>query len=81
MAKVRTIYVCNQCGGTSPKWQGQCPDCGSWNALEEAREESASRQQAGRAPRRADRGLTLMLQGRRYRPAGAELSATGCVTA
>ena len=53
MAKVRTIYVCNQCGGTSPKWQGQCPDCGSWNALEEAREEPAARASTwtGEAPR------------------------------
>ena len=53
MAKVRTIYVCNQCGGTSPKWQGQCPDCGSWNALEEAREEPVARASnwTGEAPR------------------------------
>ncbi len=53
MAKVRTIYVCNQCGGTSPKWQGQCPDCGGWNVLEEAREEPAARASAwtGEAPR------------------------------
>jgi DNA repair protein RadA/Sms len=53
MAKARTIYVCNECGGTSPKWQGQCPDCGSWNCLEESREEAAVRPVAwtGEAPR------------------------------
>jgi DNA repair protein RadA/Sms len=38
MAKARTTFVCNECGGTSPKWVGQCPDCGRWNTLEETRE-------------------------------------------
>ena len=35
MAKVRTVYVCAECGGTTPKWQGQCPHCSAWNTLEE----------------------------------------------
>lgn len=33
MAKTREIYVCNDCGGESLKWQGQCPACGAWNSL------------------------------------------------
>jgi DNA repair protein RadA/Sms len=37
MAKARTLFVCNECGGSSPKWVGQCPDCGEWNTLEESR--------------------------------------------
>lgn len=36
MAKVRTQFVCAECGGTSPKWQGQCPQCNAWNTLSEA---------------------------------------------
>ncbi|HEY3178904.1 MAG TPA: DNA repair protein RadA [Casimicrobiaceae bacterium] len=36
MAKVRTIYQCSECGGQSPKWQGQCPHCNAWNTLVEA---------------------------------------------
>jgi DNA repair protein RadA/Sms len=36
MAKTRTIYSCTECGGTSPKWQGQCPSCGAWNTLVES---------------------------------------------
>ena len=36
MAKVKTIYVCQACGGTSAKWQGQCPTCQAWNTLEES---------------------------------------------
>ncbi len=35
MAKAKTVYVCAECGGTSPKWQGKCPHCGGWNTLEE----------------------------------------------
>jgi DNA repair protein RadA/Sms len=32
----RTAYVCNACGARQPKWSGQCPDCGAWNAIEES---------------------------------------------
>ena len=36
MAKSRPAYVCESCGAQSPKWAGQCPDCGEWNTLTEA---------------------------------------------
>ncbi|MDF2940730.1 MAG: radA [Gammaproteobacteria bacterium] len=35
MAKVKTVYVCNECGSDSPKWAGQCPECGAWNTMSE----------------------------------------------
>ena len=35
MAKIKTHYVCNNCGYISPKWMGKCPDCNQWNTLEE----------------------------------------------
>jgi DNA repair protein RadA/Sms len=41
MAKAKTIYSCTECGGQSPKWQGQCPHCQAWNTLEESIAESA----------------------------------------
>ncbi len=41
MAKAKTQYVCSECGGTSLKWQGQCPHCSAWNTLTEAAVESA----------------------------------------
>ncbi len=38
MAKgVKNQYACCECGASSPKWQGQCPGCGAWNTLVEAR--------------------------------------------
>ncbi len=36
MAKARTVHNCTECGGQSPKWQGQCPHCGGWNTLVES---------------------------------------------
>jgi DNA repair protein RadA/Sms len=35
VAKAKTIFTCSECGGQSPKWQGQCPHCEQWNTLVE----------------------------------------------
>ncbi len=35
MAKTTTRFVCQACGGVSPKWMGRCPECGEWNTLAE----------------------------------------------
>ncbi|MCC3236501.1 DNA repair protein RadA, partial [Pediococcus acidilactici] len=37
MAKVKTQFVCNNCGYASPKFLGRCPNCGKWNTLVEER--------------------------------------------
>lgn len=42
MAKTKARYVCNECGGISNKWAGQCADCGAWNSLSEAPQVAAS---------------------------------------
>lgn len=31
--KLRTSYVCQQCGYESPSWLGKCPNCDTWNSL------------------------------------------------
>ena len=33
--KLKSIYVCTQCGETSPRWLGRCPSCGAWNTMTE----------------------------------------------
>ncbi len=33
--KVRNVYVCNECGYESSKWNGRCPSCGTWNSFAE----------------------------------------------
>ncbi len=36
MAKTRTIFLCTSCGSTHSRWMGKCPDCGTWDTLEES---------------------------------------------
>ena len=33
MAKTRTQFVCQQCGRTSAREMGRCPQCGAWNSF------------------------------------------------
>ncbi len=54
MAKVRTVFVCQQCGHNSHTWMGRCSACGEWNSLVE---ESAPTEGA-RAPARGPRSPT-----------------------
>ncbi|MFM8344408.1 MAG: DNA repair protein RadA, partial [Betaproteobacteria bacterium] len=35
MAKDKSLFTCSDCGGTTPKWLGQCPNCQAWNTLVE----------------------------------------------
>jgi DNA repair protein RadA/Sms len=35
MAKIKSVYICSQCGYESPKWYGKCPSCGEWNTMNE----------------------------------------------
>ncbi|MFZ5353624.1 MAG: DNA repair protein RadA [Bacillota bacterium] len=39
MAKLKTKFICNECGSEFPKWLGKCPECGQWNTLVEEIEE------------------------------------------
>jgi len=35
MVKTKTVYVCQECGAQSPRWQGKCVSCNAWNSLVE----------------------------------------------
>lgn len=35
MTKDKKHYICSNCGNTSPKWSGQCFDCGVWGSIVE----------------------------------------------
>lgn len=35
MAKIKSVYVCQNCGAESPKWIGHCPACKEWNTYVE----------------------------------------------
>ncbi len=38
MAKIKTKWVCQNCGYETPKYIGRCPDCGSWSSFTEETE-------------------------------------------
>jgi DNA repair protein RadA/Sms len=35
VSKVKKVFICNECGVTSPKWMGRCTSCGAWNSYQE----------------------------------------------
>ncbi|MBN2899728.1 MAG: DNA repair protein RadA [Clostridia bacterium] len=35
MAKIKTKFVCGNCGYASAKWLGKCPECDAWNSFSE----------------------------------------------
>lgn len=35
MVKLKTQFVCQQCGANYSKWSGRCDNCGEWNTLVE----------------------------------------------
>ena len=41
MAKIKSVYICSECGYESPKWFGKCPGCGEWNTMNEEIKSSA----------------------------------------
>lgn len=51
MTKTKLTFHCTACGGNQSKWAGQCPDCKSWNTIEEFRLAAAApgRKRAGYA--------------------------------
>jgi DNA repair protein RadA/Sms len=56
--KARTFFVCQSCGGQSPKWLGRCPDCGEWASLvEEAAPAGGGAPRDARSPGGAPRRI------------------------
>lgn len=53
-AKVKTIFRCQDCGYSSAKWLGKCPDCGKWNSFAEERKA----EEPGRGPSRQLTGFS-----------------------
>lgn len=33
MGKVKTVFICQECGYETAKWLGKCPECNTWNSL------------------------------------------------
>lgn len=61
MAKIKTVYVCRDCGYETPKWLGKCPDCNNWNTFEEEVVQAKSTSKAittTRTPKKVAKKLT-----------------------
>jgi len=43
VAKNKRYYQCNGCGYRTPKWMGQCPQCGTWDSMDLERDGSVAK--------------------------------------
>ena len=43
MKEGATQFICSQCGYTSTKWLGRCPDCNAWNSFTEEKIEKTKK--------------------------------------
>src|SRR5271169_4716077 len=59
MARSKEVFVCQSCGGSSPKWQGQCAACGEWNTLVAELQGSGGRAQGAVSAARASSSTSL----------------------
>ncbi len=59
MVKVRTQFVCQQCGTVYGKWAGRCENCGEWNTLVEQAPVSSGQSSVAKA---AHSGKKLTVQ-------------------
>ncbi len=60
MPKFKEVFVCQNCGASAPKWQGQCAACGEWNTLlAETQPSPHSAAKARASAARADASFSL----------------------
>ncbi len=53
-----SVFVCESCGGQTPKWQGQCPHCSEWNTLEQRSAARVVTPRPSSAPQRLGTGAS-----------------------
>ena len=76
MPKLREVFVCQNCGASSPKWQGQCAACGEWNTLlAEIQPNPRSAVKARASAARADASFSLAAEAALEQPRLATGSA------
>ena len=59
MARLRSSYVCQNCGAITQRWQGKCESCGEWNTIIE---EAAALGVGAASARRGAAGRTFPLE-------------------
>ena len=48
-SKIKSVYICSECGYESPKWYGKCPSCGEWNTMNEEVKETSKNLSAAKS--------------------------------
>lgn len=56
MSKVKTKYVCQNCGYSTLRWSGKCPDCDTWSSLVEEIVTSDKKRSSGSGPLKVNEG-------------------------
>ena len=71
-SRARTAYACKHCGVEQVKWQGQCPACGQWDALQQISVGPASAAATGYAgaPSEVTRLADVQARAREWLPTG-----------
>lgn len=64
MARAKVRYACQECGYSTPRWLGRCPECGAWNSFIE--EHAPDSRTVGAAPAAVPEPITTI--------AGAEIT-------
>ncbi|MBI5019721.1 AAA family ATPase, partial [Candidatus Gottesmanbacteria bacterium] len=64
--KLRSSYVCQQCGYETPQWYGKCPNCNEWNTLIETVKEVGTPSKGGIVRERAPMATPLKLSDVRH---------------
>ncbi|MEO1280245.1 MAG: DNA repair protein RadA [Pseudomonadota bacterium] len=61
MAKApKSLFVCQNCGATAPRWAGKCAECGEWNTLVEEANVAAA---PGSGLGQSSKGRAIKLEG------------------
>jgi len=56
-SKIKTLYVCQNCGAQRSRWEGRCNDCGTWNSfVEEVFQDPAQGQAHSQRSLKSERG-------------------------
>ncbi len=70
--KTKTIFVCQNCGAQSPKWQGRCAECQEWNSLSEEKQVAPSKTDSITASRHAHKIINNVFKLTDHQPANHE---------
>ena len=61
MKAPKTMFVCRECGATSIKWLGRCPDCAAWNTFDEIEIKEKNEKAVRKSSNHAERFSELKL--------------------